>query len=202
MLVFKEEDHSYTWQGRRVPGITSLMEPIHSYDGVPDWVLERKADLGKAVHLACQHYDTLGADGTPILHEPSLDEQVADYFEGWKNFRKAHPGAIRMNEKPLYHCAHGYAGTPDRQMTVDTPDDVVEIKTTAQLFNAVGVQLAAQKALFIENNPMMKPTGKRFAVQLKPGGKFTLREYKDPRDWPTFLSLLSIHNWMARFGNK
>lgn len=202
MLLFDEPSHTYTWQGRRVPGITSLMEPIHSYDGVPDWILERKAEQGKAVHLACQHYDTLGDDGTPILHEPSLSENVRPYVEAWKLFRKEHTGAIRMNEVPLFHCGLGYAGTPDRQMEVDTPDDVVEIKTTSQLFNAVGVQLAAQKALFQANNPVMKPTGKRFAVQLKPDGRYILKEYKSPNDFPTFIALLTTANWMARFGNK
>lgn len=202
MLTFDDPSHTYQWQSRVVPGITRLMEPIHNYDGVPDWILERKAELGKAVHLATQLHDTLGDDGLPVLHEPSLDPAIVPYLDAWKLFRKEHGGVIRAVEQPLYHPGMGYAGTPDRQMAVDTDDDVVEIKTTSQLFNAVGVQLAAQKSLFMANNPAMKPTGKRFAVQLKADGRYTLKEYKSPTDWPTFVSLLTTSNWVARFGNK
>lgn len=202
MLTFDDPTHTYQWNGMRVPGITSLMEPIHSYDGVPDWILERKSELGKSVHLATQLHDTLGDDGEPVLHEPSLDAAIVPYLEAWKLFRKERGGAIRVVETPLYHPGYGYAGTADRQMAVETEHDVVEIKTTYKLFNAVGVQLAAQKALFIANNPAMKPSGKRFAVQLKKDGRYTLREYKEPSDWPTFISLLTTANWVARYGNK
>lgn len=191
MLTFEPVAHEYQWHGKPVPGITRLMEPIHSYDGVPDWVLERKADLGKAVHLACELFD---ADD---LVEESLDERTAGYFEGWKKFRRERGGAVLVSESQMYHPTMGYAGTPDRAMEVDTPCDVVEIKTTATLFDAVGIQVAAQKELMIANGKCNR-NSKRFAVQLKPNGTYTMREFKDSSDYPVFVSLLTIHNWKTR----
>lgn len=195
-LTRDEETHTYYWQGRVVPGITRLMEPIHSYDSVPDWILERKADLGRQVHYACELWDL------DDLIEESLDPSIVPYLAAYKDFRKQHTGRIHAIEPLLYHASMGYAGQPDRDMELDTPNDVVEIKTTSQLWNAVGVQLAAQEHLIKSCNPARKPGGKRFALQLKADGKFTLREYKAPTDWPTFVSLLTTANWIARFGGK
>lgn len=194
-LVRDEEEHVYRYQGRVVPGITRLMEPIHSYDGVPDWVLERKAELGSLVHLACELYDK------DDLDEETLSPALAPYLEAWKSFRKAHTGRMHAVEPKLFHHGMGYAGQPDRWMQIDTEYDVLEIKTTSQLFNAVGVQLAAQERLLEAAQPGHR-RGKRFAIQLKADGRYTLREYKDPHDWPTFIALLTTHNWFARYGNK
>lgn len=85
-------------------------------------------------------------------------------------------------------------------MQIDTDYDVLEIKTTAHLFNAVGVQLMAQRHLLAQSLPAVT-TGKRIAIQLKADGTYRLREYKDPHDWPTFIALLSIANWQLRYGN-
>lgn len=194
-LTRDEETHTYKWQNRVVPGITRLMEPIHSYDGIPEWILERKADLGRQVHLACELWDK------DDLDEASLDPVLAPYLEAWKLFRKERAGRMRSVEPFLYHPGMGFAGQPDRWMEFDTPYDVVEIKTTCRLFNAVGVQLAAQQRLFMASDPTFKP-GKRFAIQLKADGRYTLREYKETSDWPTFISLLTTHNWIVRYGDK
>jgi hypothetical protein len=194
-LVRDDEEHIYYYQGRKVPGITRLMEPIHSYDGVPEWILERKAELGSFVHLATE-LDDLGT-----LDEASLSQDVAAYLEAWRSFRRKHGGRIHAVEPKLFHHGLGFAGQPDRLMEVDTPYDVLEIKTTSRLFNAVGVQLMAQKMLLEAAVPGMQ-VGKRLAIQLKADGRYTLREYKDPRDRPVFIGLLSTHNWFAEFGNK
>lgn len=193
-LTRDEEHHVYTFQGRRVPGITSLMEPIHSYDGVPDWILERKAEIGSFVHYATELYD----QGT--LDEGTLSPLLAPYVEAWKAFRRAHTGRIHAVEPKLFHHGHGYAGQPDRCMQIDSDYDVLEIKTTANLFNAVGVQLMAQKHLLEAAMPGVR-IGRRIAIQLKADGTYRLREYKDPHDWPTFIALLSIANWQIRYAN-
>lgn len=193
-LTRNEEEHVYRFKGNVVPGITRLMEPIHSYDGVPEWILERKAALGSDVHYATELYDL----GT--LDEGSLAPVYVPYVEAWKKFRREHCGRIHAIEPKLYHAGHGYAGQPDRCMQIDTDYDVLEIKTTAHLFNAVGVQLMAQRHLLAQSLPAVT-TGKRIAIQLKADGTYRLREYKDPHDWPTFIALLSIANWQLRYGN-
>lgn len=194
-LTRDEEEHVYKYKGSEVPGITRLMEPIHSYDGVPEWILERKAHLGSCVHLATELWDK------DDLAEDALSADLVPYLAAWKAFRKDHGGRIHAVEPKLYHHGMGYAGQPDRCMQVDTEYDVVEIKTTSRLFNAVGVQLMAQKHL-IEAAALGLRIGKRFAVQLKDDGRYAMREYRDPHDWPTFVALLSVHNWNARYYGK
>lgn len=191
----RDEDHVYRYKGVVVPGITRLMEPIHSYDGVPEWVLERKASLGSDVHLATELYDRNDLD------EDTLHPELQPYLHAWKAFRKQHGGRIHAVEPKLYHVGMGYAGQPDRWMELDTPYDVVEIKTTSRLFNAVGVQLMAQQRLLLSAVPTAK-AGKRFAVQLREDGQFRMREYKDPHDWAYFVALLSVANFNLRFGGK
>jgi hypothetical protein len=194
-LTRDEEEHVYKFQGRVVPGITRLMEPIHSYDGVPEWILERKAHLGSCVHLATELWDN------DDLAEDSLSPDLVPYLEAWKTFRKENAGRIHAVEPKLYHAGMGYAGQPDRCMQIDTDYDVLEIKTTSRLFNAVGVQLMAQKHLLESAMPGMR-IGKRIAIQLKADGRYQLREYKDPHDWPVFVALLSVHNWNTRYHGK
>lgn len=194
-LVRDDEEHIYRYQGRIVPGITRMMEPIHSYDGVPEWILERKAELGTYVHLACELYDL----GT--LAEEELHQDIVPYLAAWKDFRRQYGGRMHAVEPKLYHHSLGFAGQPDRCMQVETPYDVVEIKTTHRLYDAVGVQLMAQTILLEHSMPGTR-IGKRFAIQLKDNGKYVLKQFKDPHDRPTFIALLTVGNWLINHAGK
>lgn len=187
-LTFDEATHSYFFDGNPVPGVTSILKPITDYSAVPPHVLQAAANFGKAVHLACE-LDDLGE-----LDESQLDPALMPYLEGWRNFSREHGVQWFAIEQPVYNKALRYAGTPDRYGIVDGLNAVVDIKSTAQLYASVGPQLAAYA-----NALTPSPSMKRYAVQLKADGTYTLKPYNDPTDWPLFASLLTVRNWCSRY---
>lgn len=66
-VVFNEEDHSYSLEGRKLIGITGLIHEILGLGVYPDaddyakgYLIPRAGSRGTAVHHAIQTYDTLG----------------------------------------------------------------------------------------------------------------------------------------------
>ncbi len=182
-LTFDEASHTYYFGGQLVPGVTSILTPLTDFSRVPPAVLEAASNFGKAVHLACE-LDDLGT-----LDEASLDPALAPYLAAWRKFSDDHQVQWDLIEQPVYHATMRYAGTPDRFGLVNGVRTVVDIKSTAQLYPAVGPQLAAYA------QAKMEPYAQRIAVQLKADGTYVPKTYKDPTDWPVFASLLTLRTW-------
>lgn len=185
-LTFDEATHIYRYDGIVVPGVTSILEPLTDFSRVPPAVLKAAADFGKAVHRACE-LDDLGE-----LDEGSLDPALVPYLAAWRKFSAEHNVLWEVIEQPLFHKTLRYAGTPDRQGLVKGLSTTVDIKSTAQLYPAVGPQLAAYQ------QASGHPTVQRMAVQLKGDGTYVAKTYSDPTDWPVFCSLLTLRTWCAR----
>jgi hypothetical protein len=183
VLTFDEASHTYQFGGQLVPGVTSILAPLTDFSKVPPGVLQAASNFGKAVHLACE-LDDLGT-----LDEAALDPALAPYLAGWRKFSADHAVSWDQIEQPVYHATLRYAGTPDRFGLVNGVRTVVDIKSTAQLYPAVGPQLAAYA------NAMAEPFAIRIAVQLKADGTYVAKPYKDPTDWPVFASLLTLRTW-------
>lgn len=184
VLTFDEATHTYRFGGQVVPGVTSILSPLTDFSRVPPHVLQAASDFGKAVHLACE-LDDLGE-----LDEATLDPALAPYLQAWRKFSAEHAVEWEQIEQPIYHATLRYAGTPDRFGNVNGRPAVVDIKSTAQLYPAVGPQLAAY-------GNVLNPYADRIAVQLKDDGTYVAKPYKDPTDWPLFASLLTLRNWCA-----
>lgn len=189
MLTFDAQSHSYQWNGKPVPSVTSVLSPIVDFSRVPPDVLKAASDFGTAVHLACE-LDDLGQ-----LDEDSLDPALFAYVYAWRAFSKDHDVAWEVIEQPVYNQRMRYAGTPDRIGDVSGGICAVDIKSTAELYPSVGPQLAAYSHAF---NESLAPVMGRIAVQLKPDGTYVAKEYKDPTDWPLFCSLLTVRTWCAK----
>lgn len=188
-LTFDEAAHEYRFKGVVVPSVTQILQQVTDFSGINPDVLERKRHLGVAVHLACELDDTDDLDETALAHE------ISPYLTAWRRFRSENWGEIEMLEQRVFHPMHRYAGTLDRVMTIQGERCVVDIKTSAQLSPAVGLQLAAYD-MALGNDKL-----KRFAVQLKPDGMYRLQQYKDPKDYQVFTALLTIQNWRNQNAN-
>lgn len=186
MLTFDEPSHTYRFNDQVVPGVTSILSPLTDFDRVPPAVLEAASQFGKAVHLACE------LDDLDDLNEATLDPALKPYLSAWRRFSKEHAVEWTVIEEPAYHATMRYAGTPDRLGMVNGILTVVDIKSTAQLYPAVGPQLAAYA------NAMNVSHARRMAVQLKADGTYVAKPYTDPTDWPVFASLLTLRNWCGR----
>lgn len=201
MLVFDEATHTYTVDGVVVPSVTQILSGACLYDFsmvAPD-VLERKRQIGTAVHKAIEL--SLAGD----LDEDWLPAAWAGYFRAWQKF-VADTGItdadIGPGEGPMYHTGFRYAGTPDRQIYLDKRWAVLDLKTTAELHPAVGLQLAAYQELINDSPandmPHTLQIKDRYALQLKENGTYRLEQYKDKSDWQVFLSLLTVANWKRK----
>lgn len=182
-LTFDEASHTYHFGGQVVPGVTSILSPLTDFSRVPPAVLEAAANFGKAVHRACE------LDDLNELDEDALDPALAPYLHAWRKFSAEHDVQWDKIEQPVYHATLRYAGTPDRLGLVKGSRAVVDIKSTAQLYPAVGPQLSAYA------NAEKEPYAERLAVQLKADGTYVAKAYKDPTDWPVFASLLTLRTW-------
>ncbi len=184
MLQFDEINHAYSYDGRRVPGVTSVLSALHKFDGVSADVLAAAAERGTAVHLACELLD-LGD-----LDEESVDPAIAGYVNGWRLFMAEKAPVWDRIEAKCFHKIHRYAGTLDRAGVMDGDEWIVDIKTAAASHPVWGVQTAAYA------NALDKPKARRGTVQLRPDGKYRLIEWKDRTDWPVFASLLTINSFL------
>jgi hypothetical protein len=192
-LEFREEGHVYLLDGVVIPHVTGVLAPLESYFGVPASALEYASERGKLVHLATQMLD----EGD--LDEDSIDPVIAPFLAAYRQFKADAAPEWEGIEERVLNEDHHYAGTLDRRGVLraikGSPRVIVDLKCVAQLSPATGVQLSAYSAAVPD-----KKKYRRFALQLKPNATYRLKEYKEPSDWPIFLSLLSLRNWKARHG--
>ena len=166
-LEFEELSHSYAWEGARVPSVTQVIRPLEAYSRMSEEMLRPYAERGTAVHELTQWWDAVGADEPPADMDPSL----VGYLKAWVDFRSDHDFQPIAIEQRLYHGGRGFAGTIDRVGRVRGRISVVDIKTSAKLGPAIGVQLAGD-------------------------GTYRLMEYDCPLDKAVFWGCLDIHNWL------
>jgi hypothetical protein len=184
MLQFDEEKHAYSWNGKPVPGVTSLLKHLHSFEGIPASVLEAACERGTAVHLATEYFD-LG-----ILDEESIDSAIAGYVDAWRRFRAENDTVWSHVEAQCYHPLLRYAGTVDRVGTLNGDQWVLDIKTAVASHPVWGVQTAAY------SNALQMPTARRGTVQLRKDGTYRLVEWKGATDFSVFVSLITINNFV------
>lgn len=188
-LQFDALTHTYTVGGQVIPSVTQIIRPLYDFSAIPPQVLAQKAKLGTAVHLATELHDA----GT--LDESSVHPAVRPYLDAWVKFCDDTGIVMCGSEQRLYHASLGYAGTLDRTGLVDGDSWILDIKTTAQLSAAVGIQLAAYLHALQAGDPTIL-TMQRRAVQLRPDGNYRLsKQYTDASDLTCFLALLGVHKW-------
>lgn len=195
-LVFNEEAHAYSWNGKSVPSVTQILSPLYNFDMVSKEVLAAKSYLGTCVHLATELYDQGDLD------EDALAPEIRPYLDAWIKFRHEAGFEPLRIEARVFHPIHQYAGTLDRTGYCGDSFEMVDIKTCAAVDPAAGVQTAAYCEAYVKTFPTdPKPTRRRI-VQLRPDGTYRAPYMEDKNDWPTFLSLLTIHNYIKRHGKS
>lgn len=184
-LTFDAVKHEYKASGNRVPSVTQLLGKLHYFAGIPEDILKAACERGTAAHLACEYWDRGDLD------EESLDPRTIPYLDAWKQFTTDTKPVWSEIEKLDYHPM-GYAGAWDRGGIINGEDVTIDIKTALQSHPVWGVQCAAYNML------RKKPSAKRMTVQLGKDGRYKVKQWQDPNDWPLFCSLLTIHNFAMR----
>lgn len=198
-LPFDAETHTYKLRGAVIPSVTQVLSQIIDYARVPEDILERKREIGAALHQA------IAFDHDGDLDESSLDESVKGYFDGWRRFRFDMRGQFLVHaaEVPMVSYLYRYGTTPDIWGTVGGVPAVVELKSTAAIHPAVALQTAAQAKALIESKYIdfrLEKEVRRFCLQLKPSGKYSVKEFPGYGDLGVFIALRSVWGW--RQNNK
>lgn len=192
-ITFDEERHEYRVGGVLVPNVTKIVSPLYDWMGVPPDVLDRKAKLGTAVHMATEFDDK----GT--LDEETVSEEVRGYLNAWRRFRAETGFMPTLNEQIVFHPELRYAGKLDRAgVFPGSPEavDILDIKSGAE-FDAHGVQVAGYALAFVAERQIRTYPSRR-AVYLKPDGTYRMRRFTDPTDYQTFVALVTLTNWRIR----
>jgi hypothetical protein len=181
------DTHTYTLDGRIVPGVTNIIGPASDYAGIPARMLAAAQERGTHTHMACEFSDH------GILDESSVSAEVLPRLAAWRKFRTDYSADWMHIEAPLYSRLFGFAGTVDRiGMLRDRHGErlvILDIKTSAKRMKAWGLQLSAYRIA------AELPQADRVALRLLGDGTYRLDEFNDPSEDAVFRGLLAFHNW-------
>lgn len=188
-VQFEPISHTYYIGEERLPSVTQVMKPLESYYRASDKTLERAAARGTLVHEWTERWDR-----EDDLDPEDFPEEIRGYIVAWLHFRADFGFAPTHIEHRLYHPRLMYAGTIDRVGLIRDQVSILDIKTSAKLGPAVGVQLAAYQRAYEATTNEEVPG--RFAVQLADDGTYRVVEYTNPLDWEAFRGCLALHKWV------
>lgn len=170
-LVLDYASHTYRWQGMAVPGVTRTLSDakILDYSGIPQHVLDRAAERGKAAHLALEYHDN------ETLDRGTLDDELEPYVRAYEAFCADSGFFSWAAEKSRYHKLRGYAGTFDRTGMLGEQATILDFKTGV-VQPGHFAQLCAYAQFF--------PNPRRFriiALQLSQNGTYKVHEVPQAR---------------------
>lgn len=90
------------------------------------------ADLGSAVHAACEQYALSGK-------RPSVHEECVPFVDSFAAWLEHHEPTFEMTECAVYNRTYGYAGTCDGIMRVGGTRLIYDIKTSREDLDSRGV---------------------------------------------------------------
>lgn len=133
-LLFDEDKHEYTIEGRIIPSVTQILNATKfkgKLDGIPEEVLKQAADRGTRVHRAIE-----------IESDNELqDEKEKSCYRKWKVLEAKHSILVKEKEFMVYSEEYDYAGTGDGIGTIGA-EAIWDYKTTSALDKEyVGYQL-------------------------------------------------------------
>lgn len=149
-VVFHEETHTYFLNGKKLQGITGMIERQlfpHKLDNIPESVLKKAAELGSAIHKACQMYDEIG-----------IEDQMPQVAVYKKLLDKEFPNSQVIANEYIVTDGEYFASPIDKviQITENTVA-IVDVKTTYELDKEyVSWQTSIYKYLFEKQNPGIK----------------------------------------------
>lgn len=190
-LLFDEQFHLYTLDGKPVPGVTRVLE----FTGLMDYSFlsgERRSyylERGRRVHNATH------ADDEGRLDEAGESDEIMGYVEGWRAFRRDYGFTPNRIEQRVCSRRHRFAGTLDRTGAVrDGSEIILDIKSGV-MPDATRYQLAAYASCL----PSPR-TRRRRCVEVHRDGTyrvigFDTADYQ--RDFDTFRLALQLFHRMG-----
>ena len=190
-IIYTEEPHQYIVDGEIYPALSDMMKGMGlcSYGGVPEHVLQKAADLGKAVHKATHLID--------IDELGSYDPKIQPYINAYQSFKDALKPTFIDCEVSVASKAIKIATTLDRVALINGVVSDVEIKTTSALMKkSIRIQTAGHKFIYNLGKGHKDKIKKRYVLWLRNTGKYELIPMTNPNDEALFLSLTNAFNFI------
>lgn len=141
-LIFDAERHHYYIDGRRVPGVTSIL--VAAGICKPQFYKPGADKKGTAIHEATQEMDVVGTD---IGDYPA---EIRGYLTAWRNALEAENLLVQQVELQLGCLNPAYAGTADRIVDLEGTSWILDIKSGAKAawhsLQVAGYGFAAKEA--------------------------------------------------------
>jgi len=179
MITFDPATHTYTLDGQPVPSVTTILKDMNFIDMT--WFTDYGRDRGKLVHTIIEWHIT------GELDESTIAPELQGYLDAWGAFTSDTGFLSTEIEKPLASELYRFAGTPDHIGKLNGKEAVIDAKTGV-IYPHVGLQLAGYEIL--ATRPL-----KRFGLQLKEDGRYSLKEFRDRQDSQIFKAALACWWW-------
>ena len=180
---FDPVDHRYYVGDEEWPHVTGLLKSWGLVDDT--YYTEESAVRGQMVHRACTDYD-LG-----VLDVTGLSRDIRPYVEAYIDAMLVVPHEWDAIEEVAAHPVHRFVGRPDRVGRVFGMRGVLEIKSTVQAERAHEVQTSLQGILVSHDDPLPLREWKRWALYVRPNGKWKLVPHENKRDYDDALRRLA-----------
>lgn len=127
MIEFIDDGHIYLKNGIIVPSVSEIIKFIFpdKYSGIPNWVLEKKAEYGTVVHYAIECFEK----GNEL---PKLNFYQELSMKEYKRLKNKYKIKV-IEQETMVSYEYEYAGRLDMVAFVDGKACLVDIKTTATL---------------------------------------------------------------------
>ena len=192
-LIFIEKTHQYYLGGTELSSVTTILNQLNDFGRIPPDVLERKRQIGTAVHKAAE------LDDAGNLDPDSIDPAVAPYLEGWRKFRRESGFVPEYSEQRVYSTAYQYAGTLDRIGILNNELILLDIKARATDTPETALQTAAYAKAW-EEMTGANLMHRRYSVRLTQDGNYRLVPHAGLTDFTVFLSCLTLYHWRISHG--
>lgn len=173
---FDAFNHEYveTATGLVLPHITGMLDRTGWVDD--RWYTEESCERGHQVHRLTADYD-LGA----IDDLDRVVDKYRAYLLAYADAMRVIPHEWDAIEEPLVHSTYRFGGRCDRRGRIYTAKGVCEVKS-GLVDKAHPVQTALQAILVAPLFGLPPELVDRFCLYLKPTGRWTLEQHKEPRD--------------------
>lgn len=195
--TYVESTRAHQVNGLPIPSVTQILKATGvsaDFSHVDPIVLDRKRQIGQAVHVATHYNDEGDLDAQTIAPE------VRPYLEAWQRFRRDRDFVPRLLETVVYSQAHHYIGRFDRFGSVHLRSAVLlDIKIGDPDAASADLQTAGYLVALLEERPELTAAIERWSVQLCADGRYRLRMYPrhgrtDRQDRADFLALARAVN--------
>ncbi len=178
-----------------LPRVTEIIASagLMDFSRVPEDLMRRAQEFGSAFHMARHLCDK----GT--LDEATLSAPLVPCLNAYKQFKKDFDFTVipSESERSFVSKKWGFRGTPDLWPVIDGKRILIDTKTSTQMYDATGLQLAAYQILLEDANIKVHA---RWGLQVKEDGTYRMEKYDDTSDRSAFLSCLNLYNWKKRKG--